>query len=442
MKWWGVYLVWLLVSSACTKANPQSCADGLCTDQRYPFCDVDGTLGGESNECIAVECTPGEFAACRGDQELRCNASGNNYDVIECERGCNEPTGCETCTTHEQCTAGICKPDGVCASESEIAYVGATGSPSSQCTKDAPCTLVRALEIPAPPSGQFIRIAAGTYKTSGAFVINGRRTLVGAGSGTTYLKGTMEGSVVLIGVGAVARLERLRVTEGVFAGTFGTGKGVECPAMPLGPRNLTMIDTDVSSNAGAGVFAEGCSVELVRSTFNDNYSGAEITNGNLSVDRSSFFRNSAFGLFISGAADCAVTNSFMIRNQAGAFVNPCTNSTTFAFNTIVDNTAYGLSCTSPSAGPQLSVPNNIIARNQTNVRNDGGLQCTLAGSIVSVDVTALRFKSTEFEPYDYHLTAGSIAIDAASVSGLGHDYDGDARPAGGVPDVGADEFVP
>jgi hypothetical protein len=49
---------------------------------------------------------------------------------------------------------------------------------------------------------------------------------------------------------------------------------------------------------------------------------------------------------------------------------------------------------------------------------------------------------------DYHITAAALtAIDAGQdVSGispnLAGDYDGDARPTGGGPDIGADELVP
>jgi len=63
-------LVWLgtlLAMLGCTRPNPRSCSDGLCTDQRYPFCDVDGSLEGTPQTCISVSCNPGEFAACRGD---------------------------------------------------------------------------------------------------------------------------------------------------------------------------------------------------------------------------------------------------------------------------------------------------------------------------------------------------------------------------------------
>ena len=96
-------LVLVMVAAAgCTKANPASCLDDHCSDPARPFCDADGTIGGEPNTCIAVTCSPGEFAACRDDRALTCNSDGNNFDLVECEFGCSEAAGgCNACNTTE-----------------------------------------------------------------------------------------------------------------------------------------------------------------------------------------------------------------------------------------------------------------------------------------------------------------------------------------------------
>ena len=83
-----------------TKPNPASCIDNHCSDPDLPFCDVDGTIGGEPNMCIAVACTPGEFETCRGDRALTCNNNGDNYELVDCEYGCSaEAKGCKACDT-------------------------------------------------------------------------------------------------------------------------------------------------------------------------------------------------------------------------------------------------------------------------------------------------------------------------------------------------------
>lgn len=288
-------------------------------------------------------------------------------------------------------------------------------------------------------SRQYVVLAAGIYQIGGPYVAGGTRTLVGAGASQTVLKTTNEGPVVRIEPGADISFERLRITEGVFAGTIGSGRGIECPLMPTGPRKFRVIDSDVSNNAGEGVFATACSVELLRSTFNNNYSGASLINGSINVERSVFSMNSVDGLYAGGVGDCFVSNSFMVRNQVGATISVCDNSTRFEFNTIVDN-AQGIACYSPASNPKKVAPsNNIIARNQTNIPDTGVGPCLYPGSLIASNVATLNFKSPDAAPYDYHLNVGSVAIDAAAVSGLLVDFDGEQRPQGAARDVGADE---
>lgn len=87
----------VLAAGCTTVPNPASCADGFCHDPALPFCDVDGTLGGGQRlTCIAVDCAPLAFEACRGDEAIVCNATGDDYDVTHCEGGCSaEAGGCK-----------------------------------------------------------------------------------------------------------------------------------------------------------------------------------------------------------------------------------------------------------------------------------------------------------------------------------------------------------
>jgi len=94
----------------CTKDNPRACGDGdPCTDPTAPFCDLDGLVAGVPGACIAVACTPGEFAACDADRAIQCNAAGDNYETVVCERGCDPLSdGCRLCDPNETaCTNGI-----------------------------------------------------------------------------------------------------------------------------------------------------------------------------------------------------------------------------------------------------------------------------------------------------------------------------------------------
>lgn len=115
---------------ACVAPNPRSCLDGTCTDPAYRFCDEDGTIAGQPDACIAVSCTPSEFAACRGDEALMCSASGDNYDVVPCEFGCSaENLGCNVCAPN----TGTCA-DGV------LNHCGADGRPAGSETCQLGCS--------------------------------------------------------------------------------------------------------------------------------------------------------------------------------------------------------------------------------------------------------------------------------------------------------------
>lgn len=106
MGWSGAAGVVLLgvLAAACTKANPAAqCTDGVCTDPSVPYCDVDGSVSGEPNTCVAISCTAGEFKACSGSNAATvCNAIGNGYDTQPCIDGCDPGSGCVSVT----CTAG------------------------------------------------------------------------------------------------------------------------------------------------------------------------------------------------------------------------------------------------------------------------------------------------------------------------------------------------
>ena len=62
---------------------------------------------------------------------------------------------------------------------------------------------------------------------------------------------------------------------------------------------------------------------------------------------------------------------------------------------------------------------------------------------MQADLTGLALVSPDTSPYDYHLSAGSTAIDqATTTSDVVIDIDDDFRPQGPAKDIGADEYKP
>ena len=64
------------------------------------------------------------------------------------------------------------------------------------------------------------------------------------------------------------------------------------------------------------------------------------------------------------------------------------------------------------------------------------------GTIVSTnEITGSAPMFVDPDAWDYHLQAGSPAIDAGTETDVKRDIDGDARPDNCAYDIGADEFV-
>lgn len=174
-----------LVMIGCTSPNPRSCKDGLCSDQSFPFCDIDGSLQGTPQTCIAVACTVGEAAGCRGDTALVCNGAGNDYDLVSCPRGCDAQVGCLECTANDQCSTsrGICGVNGtcrqcaaddecesrvcdagVCAAESGVLYAASGVPDNTACSRSSPCSVAHALALAIPAAVRpIVRVLPGVY---------------------------------------------------------------------------------------------------------------------------------------------------------------------------------------------------------------------------------------------------------------------------------------
>jgi hypothetical protein len=149
------WLVLAALAGCTTQRNPRYCGDGVCIDPAYPFCDVDGMFGDLQQQCVAVDCAPDAFVACRGDDELRCNATGTSYDVTRCELGCDAAGGCRLCEPNQTaCTNGkvsTCDAAGNVVS-SEACPLGCFAD-QPRCRELAPSNTLGAYldMVPSPP---------------------------------------------------------------------------------------------------------------------------------------------------------------------------------------------------------------------------------------------------------------------------------------------------
>jgi hypothetical protein len=129
------FLVVSFLFVGCTKANPSAtCGDGTCTDPSFPYCDVDGSVGGVPGECVAVSCTPGEIKECRGDMAFTCSATGNGYELQPCDLGCSDVP-----TSHCKYLQPKYLPD-ICDAAANVASLLISSSGTLDPNLDASCT--------------------------------------------------------------------------------------------------------------------------------------------------------------------------------------------------------------------------------------------------------------------------------------------------------------
>lgn len=466
-------MVCLAFVAACTKPNPNRCCtdEADCTASSIPVgstCD-DGLLC-RGHQCIAIPCTsstacdlsapycvaeacseqcngdeqcPGfgqDVAYCVGTTCVECRASADCGPTIPvCETG-----ACRACAAHVECGSGVCKPDGSCAAVGEIAFVEVSGSDSADCSRGSPCkTIERATSL--VPAREFIAIGGGTYPSTAARTLSGKRYLLGTSSVPPIITRSTGGPIFSLDGAVDARLEHVELSGATAAS--GDGYALKC-ARGGGAPVVALYDVTLRSNASGGVFSSGCTVNIERSRATQNAGIAfELIDSTASIDRCLIAEN--YGGIVLDAGIYSVTNSFVVRNHnpsgfgSGVTIFSTSPGNRIEFNTIADNTdtstnvVKGIQC---DLSMSTSFPNNIVVRNE---QQTAGPNCIFPGSVVSdSNVAPLNLKSPDAAPYDYHLTAGSIAIDAATVSTLDHDFDGDARPNGGQRDVGADELVP
>ena len=384
-------------------ARPTCNADPDCAaSPGAPFC--------EQNTHYCVECYLPEHCANRGD-EMFCD-----LDTFRCT----------SCVAHADCASNACLPNGTCGDDASVAYVD-----------------------PAAPAANTTCTLAEKCSTIGAALVTKR----------PYIK--LQGAIVE----AVPPIDTVSVTFLAEPGTTLTrANGGVVLDIGMG-SDIAIYDLAITGNDEKGILVEKSTLRLVSSSVTgcnhkDRRAIEAKMGSTLIMSRSTIFSNAGGGVLTDGTTTYNLTNNFIYRNGAtDSMVGGLSLGAASAglnrveMNTIVDNQATltadagGLYCAST-----LRAPNNLIARNRTGTTTPttnlnankpvtGG--CNLTDSQVANDVVDFAFVMSEGSgPWDYHVGAGSMAIDRGVASDLAVDVDGDARPYNGKVDVGADEYTP
>lgn len=464
MKLW---LAWLVVATSCATPNPRSCTDGLCNDQSYPFCDTDGSLEGSPQTCIAVTCSAGGTAACRGSTALVCNAAGNDYDLVECPRGCDAERGCFECAEDDQCPAnkpvcdasGSCRTcafddecagrvcdAGMCVAESGVLYAATGGAENGGCLQSAPCSVSRALSIAtSAPALRLVRMLPGAYAQG--------LVLDAATSAPLRIVATGASIAAMIGIkvsnGASAVIRGLSIT--------GLDRGVTCGAG--GQTRSSLLLEDVSISAGDVftniVIVENCTVTHRRGvidTKGSNGSAISLSDGGSFVGDRLFVRGQnqpGVGAFATNV-NLRLTNSILERITlllVTSDLSPPGSSLMLGNNTLIGTSP---DCASRNNRTVVYDNNIMLGENTTNVVTGNG--CTLSNNVLHPQAMSYPgniLANPQLEDItagNYRPKATSPAIDAARPTGnfasVTSDYEGTERPQGVANDIGAFERKP
>jgi hypothetical protein len=339
----------------------------------------------------------------------------------------------------------------------------------------------------------------GSVSLSNSTIMSNTAALVyayyGQQGGGAYLAPYGAGASVLTGnlfqgnaVGGIVAYGQMTITGNTFAGnTFGSngggsGGGVTLFGSGVFEDNsvlsntgdngggavfngsLTVIDNTFEGNTaaggGGGLVANG-SITLIRNVIQnntaDNCGGGLMTNGLVLEDGDRLLGNTAWyggGLCVKANSGGASYQNLVILdnvgsvNGSGVYVDrgSASGAVNVYHSTIGRNTGGDGSGVNVNTGAVAFV--NTILYSQTvgvqNVNGNPSFNHTLRYQVLTptVGVVSDLFAITgapAFTADGYHLTQQSAAIDAGISTPVTDDVDGDVRPQGQAPDLGADE---
>jgi hypothetical protein len=352
-----------------------------------------------------------------------------------------------SCDRDSACASNVCSEStGTCIPADEALFVSPAGDNANPCTFDQPCQTIRHALGLVDATKHTIRVARGTYTDSILIAVAQPILISGEGGG---FGGTDINFVSINGHVHTLEIQNGRVVVEGMAFHGGTAETIRAQG-----GELTLWRAGAFGSALGGIDCIGCQLHMIESAVADHalvgidaHGGGEIE-----VRRSTITSNRVGGVRVTGT-DYDISSSIIAHNGRGGA-----------------NAIGGFTITNAVATPVARFDFNTVADNGAAIGLPGGIQCGIASSIsnsiladndnapvaAACNVTFTLYKAnptpgpTNFvgDPLftapavnDYHITAGSPAIDHAKPTATEMlDIDGQLRPHGALSDVGADEF--
>lgn len=342
---------------------------------------------------------------------------------------------------------------------------GVTGSDSNDCMSPTTACKTIGHAISLASAGDSIIVAAATYSEN--LTIPFGLSIHGAGALTTIIDGGGIGPVVTTTSGNV-NLSGLTITNGTVppGGTCsGLGGGGICAptAVDLTILNCIIIDNGLSGGSGGGIYIEGGSLTINKSTITYNaatQAGGVFSKGVLQINNSTISGNLAVagvgGGLIWKGSDAYISNSTISGNAAawgGGIYNDgggrlFINDTTIAGNDVNAGRSTGAGIYGACCSTFITMQNSIVANNLGsgncggtatftsngyNLSSDDSCHLTGPGDLNNTDPKLGLLRSNGGPTETMSLGKGSPAIDtgnpAGCTDGVGHLLKTDQRGA-------------
>ena len=375
-------------------------------------------------QCRADTDCSGSTPVCNENACVQCVA---NSDCSGATPVCTDNT-CRGCGSNSDCSSGACQATtGTCIASTALLYTSPAGTVTDACTQDDPCALSHAFAL-AALGRNTISMGPGTYAET--FTVSAGTNAIVFGNDAVIAS-----AIAFLGSSQID-LEDLTLGSGFSCtGTSPTTmttlsmEGVTLDELPFnGNDPVTYCDLSLLQTVQMGfVSAVGGTLAL--------------TNSKLEMDRSalSVLHVIDTGLPSQGTT-VTITNSLVnvINKVSGDDID-----INVSFSTFTNNPTLCVSATDSMAVEHFS--NDIFSTKPDFVTAptcfDHDLLNATGSAMVAPGLTEANIGFVDPTNGDFHLKAGSPAIDAADPAATDSvDYDGVSRPQGAGRDVGAFEF--
>lgn len=441
----------------CTAANTDGCGTGEICNTTNNQCEAQPCVVGTDGDAICAAAAPTKPFCVEADTCGQCRPAMGDCDAMAANaQVCDtENFNCRGCEANLECNSLICNVDTTsCALEADILYVGATPNGNSPVNNDDcdlanPCLEIQhAITRVMNATRNTIVVAAGAYPEK--LLVDGKPvSIIGQGEVTVNPPLPLATDFALVTTNsAVVNLSGIIVSRGTAHDDSGL---ISCNGSELNFSNSTITNSNT-----AGIASTNCILTVNQSTVSGNDGiGVSSSGGTLTINQSTVSENPGGGVNVNDS-NYTIVNNFIVENGTlgnSAIGGVSVSSTNdklevLRFNTFADNTsgapAHALNCIASALVADSNIFMLADAIGNTPTVTGCGATYSLFDTdsmmIVGQNNISANADFVDAANDDYHLQSGSPGTNVASMIDTPVvDVDGDVRPQGVGPDMGADE---